>query len=67
MVYSGLELGQYFELESDKKNNECHNVSRSLNKAWRFEQGIKIFLSDFHVANTNDKNDTVNCSNAIYL
>lgn len=26
MVYSGLELGQYFELESGENNAGCHNV-----------------------------------------
>lgn len=26
MVYSGIELGQYFELESGDNNAGCHNV-----------------------------------------
>lgn len=28
MVYSGLELGQYFELESGETKSGCHNVRR---------------------------------------
>lgn len=28
MVYSGLELGQYFELESDEESSGCNNVKQ---------------------------------------
>lgn len=47
MIYSGLEFGQYFELERDTK---CHNVLLALTPATRmafiFIQMYFIFLND---------------------
>lgn len=47
MIYSGLEFGQYFELERDTK---CHNVLLALTPATRmaftFFQMYFIFLND---------------------
>jgi len=47
MIYSGLEFGQYFELEPDTK---CHNVLLALTPASRmvfiFTQMCFIFLND---------------------
>lgn len=45
MVYSGLELGQYFELESGGDNNGCHNVrkSKSFGNA-NFTFRLQIFM-----------------------
>lgn len=42
MVYSGLELGQYFELESGEDNLGCHNVRKfgalgKANSEFRFQ------------------------------
>jgi hypothetical protein len=47
MIYSGLEFGQYFELERDTK---CHNVLLALTPATRmafiFIQMYFIFLNN---------------------
>lgn len=47
MIYSGLEFGQYFELERDTK---CHNVMLALTPATRmafiFIQMYFIFLNN---------------------
>lgn len=47
MIYSGLEFGQYFELE---RNTKCHNVLLALTPATRmaftFIQMYFIFLND---------------------
>lgn len=47
MIYSGLEFGQYFELE---RNTNCHNVLLALTPATRmafiFIQMYFIFLND---------------------
>lgn len=47
MIYSGLEFGQYFELETDSK---CHNVLLALTPATRmafiFIQMYFIFLNN---------------------
>lgn len=47
MIYSGLEVGQYFELERDTK---CHNVMLALTPATRmafiFIQMYFIFLNN---------------------
>jgi len=47
MIYSGLELGQYFELE---RNTKCHNVLLALTPATRmafiFIQMYFIFLNN---------------------
>lgn len=47
MIYSGLEFGQYFELE---RNTKCHNIMLALTPATRmafiFIQMYFIFLND---------------------
>ena len=47
MIYSGLEFGQYFELE---RNTKCHNVLLALTPATRmafiFIQMYFIFLNN---------------------
>lgn len=47
MIYSGLEFGQYFELE---RNTNCHNIMLALAPATRmafiFIQMYFIFLND---------------------
>lgn len=47
MIYSGLEFGQYFELEKDTK---CHNIMLAVTPATRmafiFIQMYFIFLND---------------------
>lgn len=58
MIYSGLEFGQYFELE---RNTKCHNVLLALTPATRmaftFIQMYFIFLND----------EVINlCSNALW-
>lgn len=51
MIYSGLEFGQYFELERDTK---CHNVMLALTPATRmafiFIQMYFIFLNNEVIA-----------------
>lgn len=51
MIYSGLEFGQYFELERDTK---CHNVLLALTPATRmafiFIQMYFIFLNNEVIA-----------------
>lgn len=48
MIYSGLELGQYFELQ--EKDTSCHNVLLALTPATRmifiFVQMYFIFLNN---------------------
>jgi Otopetrin len=66
MVYSGIELGQYFELESGDNNAGCHNVS-GLGYFVRYAN-IKLEpFSDFHAVDSAGSNDSVNSANAVHL
>lgn len=65
MVYSGLELGQFFELESGAEDiSGCHNV-RKLPRSETLQ--LHVSLSDVHVDNSTIKDDSINLPNAIYL
>jgi hypothetical protein len=52
MIYSGLELGQYFEIE---KNSKCHNYLLAITPATRitfiFIQMYFIFFLNNEVSN----------------
>ena len=58
MIYSGLEFGQYFELE---QNTKCHNIMLALTPATRmafiFIQMYFIFLNN-EVSERVSVNDT---------
>lgn len=48
MIYSGLEFGQYFELE---RNTKCHNVMLALTPATRM---AFIFIQMYFIFLTNE-------------
>lgn len=54
MIYSGLEFGQYFELERDTK---CHNVMLALTPATRM---AFIFIQMYFIFLNNEVNINMN-------
>lgn len=52
MIYSGLEFGQYFELE---RNTKCHNVLLALTPATRM---AFIFIQMYFIFLNNEVNVT---------
>lgn len=65
MVYSGLELGQYFELSSGDDNG-CNNVRK---KIWFEKDPRRSFnlISDFHALHPTGQDELVDCTNAVHL
>ena len=55
MIYSGLEFGQYFELERDTK---CHNVLLALTPATRM---AFIFIQMYFIFLNNEVSMTIAC------
>lgn len=54
MIYSGLEFGQYFELE---RNTKCHNVLLALTPATRM---AFIFIQMYFIFLNNEVNLKIN-------